>query len=137
VLRTDGSSAGADGSTRAWAGSVHHETRRGISSLRFGSLAPDASRPAIEFVGEVLPQCQAVAYADVPIADRRAPDLLDLLHESGFFFGALLPGTAASEAIRMQRLSGASIAPWATVTASSGGRGLLEWISREYERTGG
>ena len=96
----------ADSSTRAWAGSVHHDTRRGISSLRFGSLAGDATRPAIEFVGEVLPQCQAVAYADVPIADRRAPQLLDLLHESGFCFGALLPGTAASEAIRMQRLSG-------------------------------
>jgi hypothetical protein len=125
----------ADRSTRAWAGSVHHDKRRGISSLRFGSLVGDATRPAIELVGEVLPQCQAIAYADVPIADRRAPDLLDLLHERGFCFGALLPGTAASEAIRMQRLSGTSIAPWATVTASSGGRALLEWISREYERT--
>jgi hypothetical protein len=130
-------SALPDSSTRAWAGSVHHDTRRGISSLRFGSLAGDATRPAIEFVGEVLSQCQAVAYADVPIADRRAPQLLDRLHESGFCFGALLPGTTASEAIRMQRLSGASIAPWATVTASSGGRALLEWISRECELAAG
>jgi hypothetical protein len=133
VPRTHTSSA--DGSTRVWAGSVHHDTRRGISSLRFGSLAGDATLPAIEFIGEVLPQCQAVAYADVPISDRRAPQLLDLLHERGFCFGALLPGTAASEAIRMQRLSGTSIAPRATVTASSGGRALLEWISREHERT--
>lgn len=92
--------------TRAWAGSVHHDARRGISSLRFGSLAVDATRAAIESVGEVLPQCQAVVYADVPIADRRASHLLDLLQERGFCFGALLPGTAASEAIRMQRLSG-------------------------------
>jgi hypothetical protein len=83
----------------------------------------------------VLPQCQAIAYADVPIVDRRASQLLDLLYERGFCFGALLPGTAASEAIRMQRLSGTSIAPSATVTPSSGGRALLEWISREYERT--
>jgi hypothetical protein len=84
---------------------------------------------------EVLHQCQAIAYADVPIADRRGSQLFDLLHERGFCFGALLPGTAASEAIRMQRLSGTSMAPWATVTASSRGRALLEWISREYERT--
>jgi hypothetical protein len=133
VPRTHSSSG--DGSTRAWAGSVHHDTRRGTSSLLFGSPRGDATRPAIGFVDEVLPQCQAVAYADVPIADRRAPKLLDLLHGRGFCFGALLPGTAASEAIRMQRLSGVSIAPWATVTASSGGRALLEWISREYERT--
>lgn len=132
VPRTHTSSA--DGSTGAWTGSVHHDTRRGISSLRFGSLAGDATRPAIEFVGEVLPQCQAVAYADVPIADRRAPQLLDLLRERGFCLGALLPGTGASEAIRMQRLSGTPIAPRATVTASFGGRALLEWISREYER---
>jgi Acetyltransferases len=135
VPRTLMATAALDSATRAWAGSVHHDTRRGISSLRFGSLSGDATRPAIEFVSEVLPQCQAVAYADVPIADRQAPELLDLLRERGFCFGALLPGTAASEVIRMQRLSGAPIAPWATVTASSGGRALLEWICREYERT--
>ena len=132
---THASSEGADSYTRAWAGSVRHDTRRGISSLRFGSLAGDATRPAIELVGEVLPQCQAVAYADVPIADRRAPQLLDLLHERGFCFGAILPGTAVSEAVRMQRISGAPISPCATVTASSGGRALLEWISRDCERT--
>lgn len=130
-------SAPPESATRAWAGSVHHDTRRGISTLRFGSLAGDATRPANEFLGEELPQCQAVAYADVPIADRRAPQLVDRLYESGFFFGALLPGTTASEAIRMQRLSEASITPWATVTASSGGRALLERISREFEHTAG
>jgi len=127
------SSVEADSYIRAWTGSVRHDTRRGISSLRFGSAAP-ATRQAIEFVEETLPQCQAVAYADVPIADRRAPQILDLLHDRGFCFGALLPGTAASEAVRMQRVSGAPIAPWATMTASPGGRALLEWISRDCER---
>ena len=130
-------SSSGDRSARDWAGFVHHDTRRGISSLRFGSPAGDTTSSGIEFVDEVLPQCQAVVYADVPIANRRAPKLLDLLHERGFCFGALLPGTAVSEAIRMQRLSGASVAPSATVTASSGGRVLLEWISREYDRSVG
>lgn len=122
-----------DGSSSAWPGSVRHDTRRGISWLRFGSLAGDAAQSASE-LDDMLRQSQAVAYADVPIADGRAPELLDLLHERGFCFGALLPGTAASEAIRMQRLAGVSIAPWATVTASPGGRALLEWISHEHER---
>jgi GNAT superfamily N-acetyltransferase len=131
---THPSSEGIDSYTRAWAGSARHDSRRGISLLRFGSPAP-AIRQAIEFVDETLPKCQAIAYADVPIADRRAPQLLDLLHDRGFCFGALLPGTAASEAVRMQRLSTASIAPWATVTASPEGRALLEWISRDCERT--
>ena len=135
VLPTHTGSATPGSSTRSWAGSLHHDTRRGVSLLRFGSLAGNATPPASELVDEMLSQCQGVAYADVPIADRHAPQLLDLLHERGFCFGALLPGTAASEAIRMQRLSGTSIAPWATVTASSGGRALLDWISREYERT--
>lgn len=126
-------SAPPEGSTSAWAGSVRHDTRRGISWLRFGSLAGDATHPAIELVGEVLPRCEVVAYADVPIADPRAPQLLDLLHEHGFCFGALLPGTTASEAIRLQRFSGALIAPWATVTASAGGRALLERIAGECE----
>ncbi len=92
-------------------------------------------RPAVELVDEVLEGCQAIVYADVPLADRRGPALLDLLHERGFIFGALLPGTAASEAMRMQRLAGASIAPWSAITASPEGRALLGWIAGEYERT--
>jgi hypothetical protein len=130
-----GTSVGADSSIRAWSGSAHHNAQRGISSLRFGSLAGEVTRPAIELVEQALPQCQAVAYADVPIADSRSPALLDLLHKSGFCFGALLPGTARSEAIRMQRFSGAPTAPGTIATASLGGRALLEWISRECERT--
>ena len=130
---THASSEGVDSSTRAWTSSVRHDTRRGISWLRFGS-AP-ATRQAIEFVDETLPQCHAVTYADVSIADRRAAQLLELLHDRDFCFGALLPGTAASEGVRMQRLPGAPIAPWATVTASPEGRALLEWITRDCERT--
>ena len=137
VPRSHASPAAPDDSTRAWSSSLHHDQRRGISLLRVGSLASDATRPAGELVGEMLSQNPVVAYADVPIADRRAPELLDLLHERGFRFGALLPGTATSEAIRMQRLSGASIAPSATVTASPGGRALLDWISLEYVRSVG
>jgi hypothetical protein len=123
-----------DHSDIACTGTVHHDTRRGITSLRFGSLARTAVRPAVELVDDVLDDAPAIVYADVPIADRRAPALLDLLHERGFIFGALLPGTAASEAIRMQRLSGASIAPGSAVTASPEARALLDWIAGEQAR---
>jgi hypothetical protein len=119
----------------AWTGSLHHDARRGISTLRFGSLAHSALRPAADLVDEVLRDRHAIVYADVPVADRRAPDLLALLHECGFIFGALLPGTAASEAVRVQRLAGASIAPRSAVTASPAGSALLAWIAGEYERT--
>jgi GNAT superfamily N-acetyltransferase len=135
VVPNDLTRSAPDDSARSWTGSVHHDIRRGISSLRFGSLAGDATHPAIELVDETLPLCQAVVYADVPITDRRAPALLDRLCERGFCFGALLPGTSASESIRMQRLSGTAIAPSAAVTATPEGRALLEWITREHERT--
>ena len=124
-----------DGLDASWDGTARHDARSGISTLRFVSPAGAAARAAVELVDDLLPQCEAVTYADVPIADRRAPVLLDLLHDRGFCFGALLPGTAASEVIRLQRLSRVPIAPEATVTASPGGRALLEWITRECERT--
>jgi len=137
VIPTSRSSSAtrADRSTLMWPGSVAHDPRRGISSFRFGSLAGDARRPARELVEGELERCQAVAYADVPIADPRSPRLLDLLHTNGFCFGALLPGTATSEAIRMQRLSTTSIAPEAIVTASPQGSAMLQWVLREYDRT--
>ncbi len=135
LVPPDRVASASDRSNISWTGAVHHDARRGISSLRFGSLAPNAVRPAVELVDEVLDDRRAIVYADVPIADRRAPALLELLHERGFIFGALLPGTAASEAMRMQRLSGASIAPGSALTASPEGRALLEWIAGEHERT--
>jgi hypothetical protein len=122
----------ATGSIRTWVGTAHHDAKRGISSLRFGSLAGEATRPAIELVEQTIPQCQEIAYADVPIADPRCLELLELLEENGFFFGALLPGTAGSEAIRLQRLFGAPVAPSAIVTASPLGRSLLEWVVLQY-----
>ena len=130
-LVPDASIGSGDVASAAARFSVRHDTRRGISTVRFGSLVDAEAGPAGEPVDEVLARCEAVAYADVPLAGREAPELVDLLRDRGFRFGALLPGTAASEAIRMQRLPGVPIAPQATVTASPGGRALLEWVARE------
>ena len=122
-----------DASLRDWCGSAEHDLRNGISSVRFGSAAGGASRPAIELLETTLRQGQPVVYADVPIADPRAPALVDVLRGNGFCFGALLPGTTASEVIRMQRVDGASIAPGAIVTASPTGRALLDWIVQDHD----
>ena len=107
------------------------DLERRVTSSPYGeSLALDATETA-------FPQHQAVTYADVPIADPRSPALIDGLERNGFCFGALLPGTAASEVIRMQRVRGVSIAPDAIVTASPGGRALLDWIVQEHDRVSG
>ena len=111
---------------------VDHDSRRRISVLRFGVLEQSASIPATEFLRQTLSHCQPVTYADVPIADPRAPALLDLLTQNGFCFGALLPGTETSEAIRMQRFAGTRPAPDQIATASPEGRALLEWIADGY-----
>ena len=120
---------------REWRGSVDHDERNSITTLRFGSVAGVESRPAIDVVESEVAQGEAVAYADVPIADPRSAALIDVLRRHGFCFGALLPGTAASEVIRMQRVDVTTIAPDAMVTASPAGRALLDWIVRDLERS--
>lgn len=122
-------------SSRSWIGTVHHDARRAISSFQFGSLAGDRPRPATELLSGAMPQCEEVAYADVPIADSRSSELISVLEDYGFFFGAIRPGTAESEAIRFQRVASAAVAPSAIKTASPGGRSLLGWITQEYART--
>jgi len=114
---------------------AEHDERRRISTLRFDSPASPAPVPAIEFLRRTLPHCQPVTYADVPIADPRASALLDLLSHNGFCFGALLPGTASSEAIRLQRFARTRPAPDQIATASPEGRALLEWITDDYRLT--
>ncbi len=125
--------AEAPGSLQTWYGSADHDPRRGISSLRFGTLAAAATVPAIELVERAIAQCQTVTYADVPLADPRSIDLIAFLTQTGFCFGALLPGTAQTEAIRVQHVHRAAIEPQAIVTADSHGRSLLEWITQQHQ----
>jgi hypothetical protein len=123
----------ATGSAHTWVGSVQHDSRRGISSLRFGSLASGPTQPATALVGEVIASGEEVAYADIPISHPHCLELFELLEDNGFFFGALLPGSARREAIRLQRLTDAPVKPDAIMTASPAGRSLLEWISHQHE----
>jgi GNAT superfamily N-acetyltransferase len=117
-----------------WAGSASHDAQHGIAWLRFGELADDTARPAIELLEATRSRSQPVTYADVPIADPRSVELIELLNRRGFFFGALMPGTAGSEAIRLQRLDDVPIEPHAIVTASPQARLLLGWITAQYEQ---
>jgi len=110
---------------------VRDDERRGISWLRFGALADDGSRPAAEVVAHAG-SCREIAYADVPIADPRAASLIELLWEHDFFFAALLPGGPTTEALRLQRIGRAPVAPGAIVTASPSGASLLAWIAEQY-----
>ena len=119
-------------SMRICGGTVEHDAQRGISSFRFGSLAGDATQPASELLSQAIPLCEEVTYADVPVADPRSLELIELLEDNGFFFGALLPGGADREALRLQRLPDAHVAPDAIATVSPPGRSLLEWITQQY-----
>jgi hypothetical protein len=124
----------AAGPVQSWVTSVHHDTRRGISLLRCGSLSDEKRDSATEFISRALTECQEVTYADVQIADPRCLELFDILEAHGFFFGALLPGNARTEAIRLQRLTACSVAPDKIMTASPDGRSLLEWITQQHQR---
>jgi hypothetical protein len=55
----------------------------------------------------------------------------EILEREGFYFGALLPGSATSEAVRLQRTATGVVAPDAIATASPGGRALLQRITNE------
>jgi hypothetical protein len=125
------------GSLEDWSGSVRHEARRGISSLRFGALSVGTLRAATEVVQAARGPCEPVVYADLPLADPRTPAAVDRLHDEGFYFGALLPGTSTSETLRLQRIDPRVAAPEAIITASQGGQALLEHIVHEHREATG
>jgi len=119
-----------------WNGSVDHDRRQGISTLCFGALSASTVRSAAEVLTAARGHCEEIAYADLPLADARTPAAADLLHDEGFHLGALLPGTGTSETLRLQRIAPDLAAPEAIVTASDGGRALLERICREHREAG-
>jgi GNAT superfamily N-acetyltransferase len=120
-----------------WSGSIDHDRRRGISTLRFGASSIGTPRPATEVLRAARGHCEEVVYADLPLADARTPAAADWLHDEGFYLGALLPGSSTSETLRLQRIAAPLAAPEAIVTASDGGRALLERISREHREACG
>jgi hypothetical protein len=119
------------------ASTVRVDPRRGISWLEVDRSDADASEAEPRSVVEAIRACGDVVYVDVPIADPRAPALIERLVEHGFFFGALLPGGAGSERVRLQRLAGAVVAPDAVVTASEDGERLLARVVAEHARASG
>ena len=117
-----------------FAAAVRHDPGRGVSTFRFGSIAWEGGEDADALLAAELRHCGPVTYADVPLSDPRAASLIESLCGQGFFFGAWLPGTAASEALRLQRIEGAPVAPEKIVVASALGAELRGWIANVDRR---
>ena len=95
-------------------------------------MADPSAGPATEALRRLRDHCEPVAYADLPLADPMTATVVEVLEREGFCFGALLPGSATTEAIRLQRTATGVVAPDAIATASPGGRALLQRITNEY-----
>jgi hypothetical protein len=117
-----------------FAAAVRHDSACGVSTFRFGSIAWEGGEDAHALLAAELRHCGPVTYADVPLSDPRAASLIESLCGRGFFFGAWLPGTAASEALRLQRIEGAPVAPEKIVVASALGAELRGWIANVDRR---
>jgi hypothetical protein len=117
-----------------FAATVRHDRGCGVSTFRFGSIAWEGGEEADVLLAAELRHCGPVTYADVPLSDPRAAPLIEWLRRHGFFFGAWLPGSAASEALRLQRIEGAPVAPEKIVVASAGGAELRDWIANVDRR---
>lgn len=78
-----------------------------------------------------------VTYVDVPLASGGGlgGSAVDALADRGFVFGALLPGSSASEVLRLQRVATARIAPERIQLASPDSASILVRILEEVERT--
>lgn len=118
-----------------WTGSIDHDHRVGLTHVRFGTLAGSSRRPTAELLSRLCASSEPVAYVDVPVTDPRSAIVVDVLRHDGFIFGAVLPGTAATETLRLQRVAAGLVAPNAIVTASDSGRRLLDAILAELDQT--
>jgi hypothetical protein len=112
-----------------WSATVTDQSDQGIVTIRFGALDVGAPLSTNDALAVASGRSAAVVYADLPLADPRTPATVDELHAEGFRFGALLPGAATSETLRLQRVDPHLVAPEAIVTASPGGRALLALVS--------
>ena len=110
-------------------GGLRLDLRQGVATIRLGG----GDQP-LERLLEALPDPDVeVAYVDVPLAaEARVGEIAgELLAERGFVFGALLPGSHASEVLRLQRVDPMRIAPAQIQLVSSTPASLLRRIVDE------
>jgi len=125
------------GSARAVASiNVRSDSHAGVSTIGF-SAEPD-HRLSTERLDAVLTGNVDVEYVDVPLCHVDGPQIVEWLRCRSFAFGSLLPGTASTERLRMQRVS-ATTRPDLIQFATPEGRRLRNWIvadlsSREPRR---
>ena len=112
---------------------VRHNRRADVSAVRI-SPAPDTRISAAELAGALEHQAE-VTYVDVPLAHPDCPAAVEWLRVRGFIFGALLPGTADSECVRMQHVLASRVDPLAIECATAEGAGLRDWIAGELALT--
>jgi hypothetical protein len=122
------------GPEQGWSCSLDYDRRLDTARLRLGALAGPTRHQTPELLDLMRRSHAPLMYADVPLADPRSESLVELLHNEGFIFGALLPGTATTEALRLQRIAAPLVAPSAIVVASDTGRQLLDRIRAELEQ---
>jgi hypothetical protein len=109
---------------------VHHNARADVTTISIASTATERLL-SLKLAAE-LDACRAeVVYVDVPLARPNCTRTVEWLCQQGFVFGALLPGTADSERLRMQRVPAHRVAPDLIECATSEGQELRNLIAAE------
>jgi len=113
---------------------VRYDARSGIVVVRI--TGSSGTRIAIDELADVADGHRAeVVYIDVPLTHPGCPAAVDRLRDRGFVFGALLPGSADAEYLRMQRVPTDRVTPGAIECATDEGAQLRAWITNELEAT--
>ncbi len=86
---------------------------------------------------ELCRQGISCIYLDLPLGLPSAPLICSALEKEGFFFGGVMPATNEGEDIlRLQYLNNVSLDLGLVETASEAGRELLEYVTKELQKSG-
>jgi hypothetical protein len=111
--------------------------KRGSSVLQMGfARDQDELTSTPKSIGEAIGEIRSpVVYVDVRLTHPGAQKAIEELRSYGFCMGCLLPGSRHTEAMRMQRIRGAPIAPERIVVPDGSGREILEFVVNDSVET--
>ncbi len=106
-----------------------YNAKRSLLHLSVDGIGEDLGTLISELPAEQA--AATLAHVDLPLGDPGVGPAVDLLVELGFFYCGLLPGFAAGDVLRLQRLNGEAPSSYRPDLANESARRLLDFIKAD------
>jgi|GEM_PF-1507111 len=115
---------------------IYRKSGMGIFQIRVQQAGDDLPGSIARFYKQARQEGYELIYVDLPLGDTVSTSSIDDLRSLGFFYGGVVVERGGGDALRMQGLIDATIAPDEKLISSQSGKDLLSFVLADARDVG-